>query len=133
MNRKIFQRRKWLNLFGAIILLVGLGSAALIYQRAGNNPYGAWGYEGADGTIYPLRPENSKLYRHNLEVYGGKFTVIMDDFRRWFIDLWQGKSLAFIIACTTIIVSMGLFYTANYLKKPSTFDVHPENNPDETG
>lgn len=133
MNRKILPRRTWLNLFSAIILLVGLGTAALIYQSAGNNPAGALGYEGADGTIYPLMPENSKLYRHNLEVYGGKFTVIMDDCRRWFVGLWQGKSLAFIIACTTIIISLGFFYAANSLKKPSTFDVHPENNPDGTG
>ena len=133
MNRKILQRRTWLNLFSAIILLVGLGSAALIYQSAGNDPYGGLGYEGADGTIYPMMPENSKLYRHNLEVYGGKFTVIMDDFRRWFIGLWQGKSLAFIIAGTTIIISWGFFYAANYLKQPLKFDVQPENNPDGTG
>ena len=42
-----------------------------------------------------------------LEVYGGKFSVIMDDFRRWFLGLWQGKSLAVIIACTTIIICFG--------------------------
>ena len=133
MNWKILNRRTWLNLISAIILLVGLGSAALIYQRAGNDPYGALGYEGADGTIYPIMPENSKLYRHNLEVYGGKFNVIMDDFRRWFVGLWQGKSLAVIIACTTIIISLAFFYAANYLTQPLKFDVHHENNPDGTG
>ena len=133
MDRKILNQRTGLKLISAIILLVGLGSAAIIYQRAGNAPYGALGYEGADGTIYPIMPGNSKLYRHNLEVYGGKFTVIMDDFRRWFIGLWQGKSLAFIIAGTTIIISWGFFYAANYLKKPTKFDVQPENNPDGTG
>jgi hypothetical protein len=132
MHGKILHQRTWLNLFSAIILLVGLGSAALIYQRAGNDPYGGLGYEGADGTIYPIMPGNSKLYRHNLEVYGGKFTVIMDDFRRWFVGLWHGKSLALIIACTTIIISLAFFYTANYLKQPLKFDFHPENNPDGT-
>ena len=40
-------------------------------------------------NIYPIMPEDSKLYRHNLEVYGGKLNVIMDDFRRWFVGLWQ--------------------------------------------
>ena len=133
MIGKILNQRTWLNLFSAIILLVGLGSAGLIYQRAGNDPYGALGYEGADGTIYPIMPENSKLYRHNLEVYGGKFNVIMDDFRRWFVGLWQGKSLALIIACTTIIISLAFFYAANYLTQPLKFDVHHENNPDGTG
>ena len=133
MNGKILHQRTWLNLISAIILLVGLGSAALIYQRAGNDPYGALGYESADGTIYPIMPENSKLYRHNLEVYGGKFSVIMDDFSRWFVGLWQGKSLAVIIACTTIIISFGFFYAANYLTQRLKFEVHSENNPDGTG
>ncbi len=119
MNRKSLDQRTWLNLIGGIILVVGLGSAALIYQKAGNEPNGALGYEvAADGSIYPIMPENSKLYRHNLEVYGGTLNVIMDDFRRWFVGLWHGKSLALIIACTTILISFGLFYTANYLMQP---------------
>ena len=41
MNWKILNQRTWLNLISAIILLVGLGSSILIYQRAGNDPYGA--------------------------------------------------------------------------------------------
>jgi hypothetical protein len=132
MTWKTLHQRTWLNLISVIILLVGLGSAALIYQRAGNNPYGASGYEGADGNIYSIMPENSKLYRHNLEVYGGKFSVIMDDFRRWLVGLTQGKSLAVIIGCTTIIIAFGFFYAANYVKQPLKFEVHKENNPDGT-
>ena len=126
MNWKILKQRTSLNLISAIILVVGLGSAAFIYQRAGIDPYG----ERADG-ISML--ENSKLYRHNLEVFGGKLNVMMDDFRRWFAGLWHGKSLAFIIACTTIVISFGFFYAANYLPQPSTSDVPHENNPDGTG
>jgi hypothetical protein len=118
MDWKILNQRTWLNLIGSIILLVGLGSSALIYQRAGDNPHGGLGYE------------NSKLYRHNLEVYGGKFSVVMDDFRRWFLGLGQGKSLAFIIACTTIIISFGFFYAANRLPKCSKPDAHNENDYD---
>ena len=103
MNGKILHRRTWFNLISAIILLVGLGSSVLIYQSVGNEPFGAVDFE------------NSKLYRHNLEVYGGKFSLIMDDFRRWFLGLWQGRSLALIIAGTTIIIAFGLFYAANLL------------------
>ena len=113
MNWKILNHRTWLNLIGTIILLVGLGSSGLIYQKAGNDPYG------------PLDFENSKLYRHNLEVYGGKFSVIMDDFRRWFLGLWQGKSLELIIAGTTILIAFGFFYAANHLSqrsKPETLN-----------
>jgi len=118
MNWKILHQRTWLNLISTIILLVGLGSSVLIYQSVGNDPYG------------PLDFENSKLYRHNLEVYGGKFSVIMDDFRRWFLGLWQGKSLALIIAGTTIIISFGVFYAANHLAQPSKPDAHNENDHD---
>jgi len=133
MNGKILHQRLCLNLISAIILLVGLGSATLIYQRAAAGPYGALGYESADGTIYPIMPGDSKLYRHNLEVYGGKFNVVMDDFRRWFVGLWQGKSLAIIIACTTIMLSSAFFYAAHYLTQPWKFEVPPENDPDGTG
>lgn len=129
MNWDILKRRSSLNLIGAIILLIGLAGAALIYQSAKNDLYG----EAAEGSIYLTRPENFKLYRHNLEVYGGKFNVIMDDFWRWFTGLGQGKSLAFIIACLAIIISCGFFYKANYWSQPSTSNLHPENDPDGTG
>ena len=129
MNWNILKQRTSLNLISAIILVVGLGSAAFIYQRAGNDPSG----EVADETMRLIMLQNSKLYRHNLEVFGGKLNVIMDDFQRWLAGLWDGKSLAFIIACISIIVSCGFFYKANYLPQPSTSDVHNENDPDGTG
>jgi hypothetical protein len=128
MNWKILKQRQCLNLISAIILVVGLGSAALIYQRAGTDFYGALGYESADGTIYPVMPENSKRYRHDLELYGGKFNVIMDDFSRWFVNLWHGKSLAVIIGCTTIIISFGFFYSANHLQQCSRPDSRDETD-----
>ena len=65
--------------------------------------------------IYPIMPQDSKMYRHNLEVYGGKLNVMMDDFTSWFGGLWHGKSLAVIIGCTAILLSFGFFYRANYL------------------
>ena len=54
MNWKILNQRTRLNLISAIILVVGLGSATLIYRGANNTPYGALGYESVDGTIYPI-------------------------------------------------------------------------------
>ena len=127
MNWKILKQRTSLNLISAIILVVGLGSAALVYQRAGNDPY------GTVGDVNLIMQANSKLYRHNLEVFGGKLNVMMDDFRTWFAGLWHGKSLAFIIACNAIIISFGFFYAANYLPQRLRSDVHHENDPDETG
>lgn len=119
MNWKILNKRTWLNFISAIILVVGLSSASLIYQRTGN--------------VYPIRPEDSKMYRHNLEVYGGKFMLIIDDFRRWFLGLWHGKSLAVIIGCTTIIISSGFFYAANNSSRRFQSGVDNDDNPDGMG
>ena len=131
MNWKVFNQRTCLNLISAIILVVGLGGAAWLYQRAGNGVYGAYGYEVGDGTIYPIMPEDSKMYRHNLEVYGGKLNVMMDDFSHWFSGLWQGKSLAFIIGVTAIMISYGFYYAANHLQ-PRGKSAHP-NTDDRDG
>ena len=130
MNWKILHKPACLNLIGVIILLVGLGGAALIYQRAVNVPYDAWGYEIVDGAIYPIMPQDSKMYRHNLELYGGKMNVIMEDFRKWFAGLWQGKSLAVIVGCTAMLISFGFFYTANYLIPRLDSEAGDENNQD---
>ncbi len=132
MDWTILKQRKYLNLISVIILVVGLGSAALIYLSADNALYGASGYEIVNGTIYPIMPEDSKMYSHNLELYGGKFNAIMDDFRRWFVGLWHGKSLAYIIACTSIIISFGFYYAANHVMQQLTSDGPGENNPNET-
>jgi hypothetical protein len=133
MSGNLLQQRTWLHRIAAVILLVGLGSAAVVYHRALNSPDGALGYEAADGTLYPIMPGDSKLYRHNLEVYGGKFNVIMDDFRRWFVGLWQGKSLAVIIAGTAIIVALALFCAAQPATPPGEVGGRPEDDPDGSG
>ncbi len=133
MNWKIFNQRTCLNLISGIILVVGLGGAAWLYHRAGNGVYGAYGYEVGDGTIYPIMPEDSKRYRHNLELYGGKLNVIMDDFRRWFEGLWHGKSLAVIIGCATIIVSFGFYYAANHLQERLEAGGPGEDHLDDAG
>ena len=115
MKWKILNLYTCLNLISAIILVAGLGSAILIYRAAEDTLYGVLGYEEGRGTVYPVMPEDSKQYLRGLELYGGKANVLMDQFRRWFIGLWHGKSLAYTTACMTIFISFVLFYTANYL------------------
>ena len=127
------QRNKFrfvcLNLMSFLILLVGLGSAALIYQRSDNEPNTVLGYEeGYDGSVYPILPENSKQYQRNMELYGGKANVLMDEFNRWFVGLWHGKSLAFIVAFVTIGASLAVFYAADHLPSHPKSDVLNENN-----
>jgi hypothetical protein len=133
MKWKITDLRICLNLISAIILLVGLGSAILIYRAAENNSYSVLGYEEGGGSVYPVRPEDSKKYLRDLQLYGGKANVLMDELRRGFVGLWHGKSLAFTVACITIFISFGVFYGANHLPSHPKPDAPRENNRDETG
>jgi hypothetical protein len=117
-----------LKLIGVLILLVGLGTAALIYHQAGNVPSGVFGYDDEGSALYPLMPEDTKKYRHDLELYGGKLNVMMDEFRRWFEGLWHGKALAKIIAFLSLVICLGFFYAAKHLIPPEKAAVHPEND-----
>jgi hypothetical protein len=114
MKGKISDRRIYLNLIGAVILLGGLGSAILIYLTAENGSNNILGYVEGNGSPYPVTPEDSKKYLRDLELYGGKANVLADEFRRWFVGLWHGKSLAFTVACITILISFGVFYSAHH-------------------
>lgn len=120
-----------LKLIGALILLVGLVSAAWIYHTAETAPYGALGYEEEGGTLYPVMPEDSKEYLRGLELYGGTANVLADKFRRWLGGLFHGKSLAFIIACLSIAVCLGFFYAANHLVIGEKSAVSSENQRDD--
>ena len=128
---------KWkiacLNLISIIILLVGLGSAVLIYQTTENESNNVLGYEGGGGSYYPIMPEDSKKYLRDLERYGGKANVLADELRRWFVGLWHGKPLAFLVACITILISFGVVSVANHLQFRLRSDVRRENNSNGTG
>ena len=133
MKWKISDPQTCLNLISVIILLVGLGSAVLIYRTAGNDSNGVLGYEIIGGQAYPIKPEDSKMYRHDLELYGGKAAVLSDEFSRWFVGLWHGKSLAFTVAYITLFISFVVFYIANHLPSRLKSDVHSESTRDGTG
>jgi hypothetical protein len=68
------------------------------------------------------------MYQHNLELYGGKFNLLTDQFMSWVAGLWHGRSLAVIVAAVTVIVSLGLVLAVRRL--PS--DIQDENKPDGT-
>jgi len=104
--------QKRLYMIAGMILLVGLGSSLLIYLTAENDPGTALGYIMVDGQAYPIMPGDSKMYRHDLQVYGGKFGVAADEFTRWFSSLWQGQTLAYTVAVIAILISLGICLVA---------------------
>ena len=125
---KTTDTRTCLNFVSAIILLVGLGSAIFIYLTADNVLDGVLGYDIAGGEVYPVTPDNSKMYAHDLELYGGKAAVLANEFRYWFVGLWHGRSLAFTVACITIFISFGVFFVANHLPSDLPSDDQDENS-----
>ena len=127
MKRDIANLRESLILIGAIIMLISLGSAVIIYQYADDDSDSILGYEIIGGSAYPIRPEDSKVYRRDLELYGGKAALVVDDFSRWFAGLWHGKSLAFTVAGFSIFISFMFFFAANRLPAPLKPDAHNEN------
>ncbi len=106
-----------LNLVGAVILIVGLTGSVLIYLTPEKQQNNVLGYEEGNGSAYPIRPEDSKLYQRDLELYGGKASLLADQFRRWFIGLWHGRSLAYTAAFMVVLVSFGFFYVAHRFKR----------------
>jgi hypothetical protein len=128
MGRGIAGRRALLYLIAALTLLLGTGSAVLIYINADNNPDRVLGYEVVGGKVYPVAPEDSKVYMHDLELYGGKANVLADEFIGWFNGLWHGRSLAVVMACLAVIVSTGFFFAANHLRSGPGTDSRGEDN-----
>ena len=117
-----------LYLISAVILLAGLISSVWIYLTAGNDSENVLGYEIVGGNAYLISPENSKKYVHDLKLIGGNAAVFADEFSRWFIGLWHGKSLAFTVACIAIVVSLGFFFAARTSPSDVESDAHDENS-----
>jgi len=116
MKRKNTNLQTRLYLIAAVIVLIGMGGATLIYLTAENNSDNVLSYE------------NTKKYKHDLELYGGKTNVLISEFMGWFVGLWHGKSLAFIIACFTIFISFGLFLVAKHSPSRLKSDSRDVNN-----
>jgi disulfide bond formation protein DsbB len=118
MKTIISDPHKRFTLISALILVIGLGAAVYIYQTAGDDTYGALGYQIINGVAYPIMPQNAKMYRHDIEVFGGTAAVLADQLRRWFDGLWHGQSLAYTIACITVFISLVVFLTGRLLSAP---------------
>jgi hypothetical protein len=109
-----------LYLTAVIVLLIGLGSSILIYLTAKD--------ASDDMMIYEF--EHSKVYRHDLELYGGKINVLASEFMHWFEGLWYGKSLALTVACITVIISLGFLFVAYHLPSHTDYDARDKEDRD---
>jgi len=108
-NSKLKRR---LQLASALILVLGLCAAGLIYLGADGSTDGAVSYEIINGQAFPVAPADSKMFRHDLERIGGKATLLFAEFDRWFAALWRGRSLAYTVAVLSVTASAVLFFVA---------------------
>jgi hypothetical protein len=83
--------RRWLR----AILALGFSAALLIYVTATPAPADALGYD----------PMDTKRYLRELEVVGGKANVLGAQFQQWFLGLWHGRPLAFMVALATVLLA----------------------------
>jgi hypothetical protein len=120
MSNAELKRR--LRLSCLLILVVGLCGAMLIYLLAEDVPDASLGYSVVNGTVYPLSTRDSKIYRREVQRFGGKAALLFDDINRWFAELWQGKALAGTVAWISILISLGLYLFANILAPDARSD-----------
>jgi len=130
MTRTISASQKRLYLIGALVLALGLGSAALIYANAEDNADVALGYDMVNGVAYPISTKDSKAFQRDVRLYGGKFALLSDELSDWFGSLWRGKRLAFTVAALSVLLSAGLVVVANASGPDSDSDVSNSDRAD---
>ncbi len=100
----VLRFRRWPGIkhLTAAILVVGFGSAIAIYFAAGPTAENPLGYN----------PLDTKTYIHDMELYGGKANVLAEEFREWFVGLWQGRTLAYTVAVLTVLLALAVRFVA---------------------
>lgn len=116
------KQRFWLKLIALMTLAVGLSVSAWLFHEAEEDTSDVIAYVIVDGQSYPVTTRDSKLYRHNLERFGGKAAVFADDLNRWFTSLTHGRPLAILTALSSIGVALVCLRAARRTNDPSRED-----------
>lgn len=109
-----------LNLLGTAILVLGLALSGWLLQRGAGEVSEVASYEVVDGKVIAISPSDSKIYRAQLERFGGGFSILADEARVWFVGLWQGENLALMIALFSVLAGMSCFWKAAHLRNDDT-------------
>jgi hypothetical protein len=91
-----------------VVFAVGLGAALLIYV-----------FSDDDGVDASRELTHAKMYRHDVELIGGKGALYMARFSEWFGDLWHGRSLAYTVAVIAAAIAGACFVFALLLSEPT--------------
>jgi hypothetical protein len=121
---------KRLILCSVLVAVVGLSSALLIYRTASDDNDSVENVQTivVDGNTYRIPLASTKMYRRDVQRFGGGAAVLADDLDRWFAGLWHGRSLAVTLTWITAFVSIGLFLLARQM--PSDQNPGDDHDPE---
>src|SRR5215471_5388726 len=130
---KTHMTRRHLMICSAVVAVVGLFGAALIYLTASPDSDADEDFQVVvvDGKTYRIPLTNTKMYRRELQRFGGEAAVLADDLNRWFAGLWRGKSRGITVAWITAFVSLVLFLLARQM--PTDAEAGREGEDTEPG
>ena len=103
--------RSLLNLIGVAILIVGLGSVALIERNA--RIADATAMEDSEATHMLLHPEDYGSYNRASEEMGGKFGTLLVGWIKWVGSLGHSRSFAVVVAAVSLIAGGGILISSN--------------------
>jgi hypothetical protein len=103
----IAQLRSTLNWVGVAVLVVGLGSAVLIWRAQDRSDGENEAAQYADPSA-PLSPLDSRKQVRDVEMYYGKLGVLVEEAE----ELLHGKPLAKTIGVVSALTAAGLFLVA---------------------
>ena len=55
---------------------------------------------------------NSRMYTHQIQLFGGKAAVLFEDITQWLGSLWHGPRLALTVAWLSVAAAVALFLVA---------------------
>jgi hypothetical protein len=93
-----------LRLSAVVILVVGLASSIFVWRAQDRIERENGGAQAADADVL-LSPLDDRKQLRDLELYGGKGSVLMEEAK----GLLHGKPLAKTIAVVSVITAAGLF------------------------
>ena len=107
-----FRNAMILNILGAIVLIVGISSAVIVYWLGQKPP--ALSTTSSDWKDSSLSAMDSKTSTRNIELYGGKVEILMVKLLDW---LHRPESLPILIVAISALMALSCFLIGRQLDK----------------
>lgn len=119
------KRRRRLRRLAGLVLLAGLAGGILLYRGA---PGSEEGQEGATATVEPLGPGDFKKSARELEVFGGKALLILEDWRQRLLVFGQTNGPALLVVAGSLAVAGLLLWIGGPPTEPPSPTEPPEKD-----